>query len=141
MGWLLLLVLALAGCTRTVEAPPLEQTPSERAKLLTIPDEYRAKSNVLLATAENVEAGRILFEQHCAMCHGHDGRGNTVLGRNLYPRAGDLTSDKPRRYSDGQLFWIIQEGVRFSGMPAGRTVFTEPQMWQLALYVRRLQGR
>ena len=137
----LLVFALLAGC-RGPGAPgplPLEQQPSERAKLLTIPDEYKVRANPLPATDANLLEGRARYQEHCSLCHGPDGKGQTALGRNLYPRAGDLTSPKVQKYTDGQLFWILSEGVRFSGMPAGRGLHTEEQMWKMVLYIRRLR--
>ncbi len=139
-GVVLVLALLAAGCRRSAsEPPPLEQSPAERAKLLTLPDEYRSMANPLPASERNVLEGRDRYLQYCAACHGADGRGNTLLGRNLYPPASDITAPRLEKYSDGQLFWIISEGVRFSGMPGGRAMHTEDQMWKLVMWVRQLR--
>lgn len=135
------LLFTLAAC-RSRQTAPGEfapgQSPAERAKLLTIPDEYKARSNPLPATEANVAEGRARYEAHCADCHAPNGKGDTPLGRSLFPRAGDLTSPQTRRYSDGQLYWIISEGIRYSGMPEGRRLHSEDQIWKLVLYLRRL---
>lgn len=138
---ILALVLPLAGCRSRPATPgefPAGQSPAERAKLLTIPDEYKARNNPLPATEANVAEGRTRYETHCAVCHAADGKGNTPLGRSLFPRAGDLTSPQTRKYTDGQLYWIISEGIRYSGMPEGRNLHTEDEIWKLVLYLRRL---
>ena len=137
----LLVLILLAGCgSPGPPAPlPLEQLPSERAKLLTIPDEYKVRSNPLPASEANLLEGRARYQEYCAVCHGPDGKGNTVLGRGLYPPAGDLTSPKAQIYTDGQLFWMVSEGVRFSGMPAGRAMHSEEQMWKIVLYLRQFR--
>lgn len=125
------------GCDRRAEAPA-ERQPDQRAKLLTIPDEYKSMTNPLPASSANLDEGRTRYEQYCPLCHGPDGKGATLLGRNLHPPASDLTSPQVQSYTDGQLYWIISEGIRFSGMPAGRTYSTEQQIWQVVLHLRRL---
>lgn len=140
----LVLAAALAACGRPAPAP--EQSPAERAKLLTIPDEYKNRTNPLpgspiRAGEANLAEGRARYAQYCAVCHGQDGRGGTPLGRSLYPPASDLSSGKVRKYTDGQLYWIISEGVRFSGMPQGRLLHTEEQIWKLVLSVREIGHR
>ena len=62
--------------------------------------------------------GRAHFADHCASCHGNDGRGNTEMGRNLYPKAPDMRQSGTQHLSDGELYWIIENGVRLTGMPA-----------------------
>jgi len=116
-------------------------TPDQRAKLLTIPDEYKSRANPLPANYGNLTEGRARFEQYCALCHGPDGKGTTLLGRSLYPPAADLTSPQVLKYTDGQLYWIISEGIRFSGMPATRAYSTEEQIWRLVLYLRQTQRK
>ena len=137
---MLLTVAALlgSGCAR----PPGEGAPTldQRAKLLTIPDEYKNRANPLPANYGNLTEGRARFEQYCALCHGLDGKAATLLGRSLYPPAADLTLPQVSKYTDGQLYWIISEGIRFSGMPATRAYSTEEQIWRLVLHLRQLGG-
>lgn len=61
---------------------------------------------------------RLALRLDCSVCHSDDGRGQTPAGEWMYPRAADLTSKRVQTYSDPELFWIIQNGIRFSGMPA-----------------------
>lgn len=75
------------------------------------------------------------------MCHGPDGHGHTDMGRWMYPRAADLTAEEVQSYSDPELFWIVQNGIRFSGMPAFGKVETEEKIWSLVDYVRTLPLR
>jgi mono/diheme cytochrome c family protein len=65
----------------------------------------------------SIAEGDKLFGTECGACHGLDGRKSTDAGRWMYPRAADLTSSQVQRYSDRELFWIIKNGVRLSGMP------------------------
>jgi mono/diheme cytochrome c family protein len=74
----------------------------------------------------------------CSVCHSDDGRGQTPVGEWMYPRASDLTSTRVQSYSDQELFWIIRNGIRFSGMPAFGEVETPDHIWDLVNYVRTL---
>ncbi len=86
----------------------------------------------------SVEEGDKLFGTECAACHGLDGHKLTDAGRWMYPRAADLTSPTVQRYSDRELFWIVKNGIRLSGMPAFARVESDEHIWNLVHYVRTL---
>jgi len=88
----------------------------------------------------SVEEGDKLFGTECAMCHGMDGHTPTDNGRWMYPRASDLTSPGVQRYSDGELFWLVKNGIRLSGMPAFGRVESDEHIWNLVHYLRTMQG-
>ena len=141
---MLVALALLAGCderNQPSREPPAREPPDQRAKLLTIPDEYKNRRNPLPATEANRNEGGARYEEYCAACHGLEGKANTLLGGNLYPPASDLTSPHVEQHTDGRLYWIISEGIRYSGMPGGRKLHTEQQIWQIVLYVRQLQGK
>ena len=82
---------------------------------------------------------RAHFADHCASCHGNDGRGHTDMGRNLYPKAPDMRLPDTQRLTDGELYWIIQNGVRLTGMPAwGDGSDSDADTWKLVHFVRHL---
>jgi len=81
------------------------------------------------------------YNAECGMCHGSDGRSQTPIGRWMYPRAADLTSAQVQSFSDQELFWIIQNGIRYTGMPAFGKVETADQIWNLVNYVRTLSSK
>jgi mono/diheme cytochrome c family protein len=85
-----------------------------------------------------IKEGDRLFGTECAACHGLSGHSATDAGRWMYPRAADLTSRDTQFYSDQELFWIIKNGIRLSGMPAFGKVESDEHIWDLALYVRML---
>jgi len=68
-------------------------------------------------TRASAQAGGTHYSLDCGICHGVDGRAQTPSGQWMYPRAADLTSKQVQSYSDQELFWIINNGIRFSGMP------------------------
>lgn len=93
------------------------------------------------ATDASIETGATHFGLDCTICHGVDGRAQTPSGQWMYPRAADLTSKRVQSYSDQELFWVINNGVRFTGMPAFGKIETPEHVWALVAYVRTLQTR
>lgn len=91
-------------------------------------------------TKASIESGGEHFGLDCSICHADDGRGQRPPGDSMYPRAADLTSKEVQGYSDQELFWIIRNGIRFTGMPAFGKVETEDHIWDLVNYVRTLPG-
>ncbi len=87
----------------------------------------------------SMEEGDKLFGTECAACHGLDGHKLTDAGRWMYPRAADLTSPGVQQYSDRELFWIVKNGIRLSGMPAFGKVESDEHIWNLVHYVRTLR--
>lgn len=88
----------------------------------------------------SVEKGGSHYGLDCSICHADDGRGQRPPGQWMYPRAADLTSKQVQSYSDQELFWIIRNGIRFTGMPAFGEVETPDHIWDLVNYVRTLPG-
>lgn len=88
----------------------------------------------------SVADGDKLYGVECAACHGMDGHTPTDAGRWMYPRAADLLSPQVQRYSDAQMFWIIKNGIRLSGMPAFGKVESDEHIWNLVHYVRSLHN-
>jgi mono/diheme cytochrome c family protein len=86
----------------------------------------------------SVEEGDKLYGTECADCHGLDGKSPTDAGRWMYPRTANLISSETQQYSDRELFWIVKNGLRFSGMPAFGKVETDDHIWNLVHYIRKL---
>jgi mono/diheme cytochrome c family protein len=82
--------------------------------------------------------GDKLFGTDCSECHGNSGRKPTDAGRWMYPRAADLGSTEVQSYSDRELFWIVKNGIRLSGMPAFGRVESDQNIWDLIHFVRTL---
>jgi len=77
--------------------------------------------------------------QHCATCHGVEGRGDGVLAASLNPPPADLTADHVDDHSDGDLFWWITYGIEQTAMPAFGSVLTEEERWTVIHFVRSLR--
>ena len=84
--------------------------------------------------------GDKVFGTDCSECHGYTGRKQTDAGRWMYPRAADLGSPEVQSYSDRELFWIVKNGIRLSGMPAFGRVESDEHIWDLIRFVRTLPG-
>jgi mono/diheme cytochrome c family protein len=80
------------------------------------------------------------FADHCATCHANDGSGDTTVGRGLYPRVPDMRTVRTQSLADGELFWIIEHGIRMTGMPGwgNGTPESERESWGLVHFIRRL---
>ena len=92
--------------------------------------------NPLEPTPELIAEAREHFEDHCAVCHGEDGSGDTEIGQGMYPPAPDLRAPATQELSDGELFSIIRNGVRFTGMPGWGD--DAEHHWALVLWIREL---
>jgi mono/diheme cytochrome c family protein len=103
-----------------------------------IPIEAEKVKNPIPASAERISAGQQVYNQSCAICHGPDGRGHTDLGRNMYPPAMDLNSPHVQHWKDSDLFWIVQNGVRLTGMPSWKSVLSDRDTWELLTFLRAL---
>jgi mono/diheme cytochrome c family protein len=133
-----MLCALLQGCTGDKHPSQEETTLANAAKDVTIPLEAGNKKNPLPETDEVASQGQEVFLGSCAQCHGADARGDTIVGRNMAPPAMDLTSSHVQHWSDAELFWIIQNGVRLTGMPAWHPSISENDTWKLARFIHHL---
>ena len=85
-----------------------------------------------------VSVGEGLFSMACASCHGKDGRNPTNIGRAMYPRAYDLAAPEVQHLTNPELFWVVKNGIRLSGMPAFGKILSDDETWQVTYYVRSL---
>jgi len=128
------------GLSARGEPGAFEAVAARRARTMAIARHARSLQNPVRYSDEVVASGRAHFADHCAVCHGNDGSGETEMGRGLYPRAPDMRATATQELSDGELFWIIENGIRFTGMPAWSTGTKEGQeaSWHLVHFIRRL---
>lgn len=78
------------------------------------------------------------FADHCAVCHGNNGSGETMFGKGMYPKPPDLRLSRTQNLADGEIFYIIENGIRMSGMPAFGSADTADQSWKLVYFIRHL---
>jgi len=114
---------------------------ARNARHLAIPWNARLAQNPLLASPEDLRDARLHFADHCAVCHANDGSGQTMFGGGLYPKPPDLRLPETQNLTDGELFWIIENSVRFTGMPAfsnGGEHGCMQSSWKLVHFIRHL---
>jgi mono/diheme cytochrome c family protein len=98
--------------------------------------------NPLAATEENISEGREHFGHHCGICHGLDGQASGVpFADKMSPPVPDLTSKDVQAYADGQLKWIIDNGINPSGMPAWKGQLSDEEMWKVVHFIRHLPAK
>lgn len=104
-----------------------------------VPSGMRGLQNPVPLTPEVLADGRAHFADHCAGCHGNDGKGGG-MGKQMYPKAPDMTLAATQSLSDGELFSIIENGVRLTGMPGFGTGTAESAAgsWGLVHFIRHL---
>ncbi len=105
-----------------------------------MPQGTRDQVNTVPASEEAVRDGMAHWADHCATCHANDGSGKTEIGRSLYPRAPDMRETRTQSLRDGELFYIIERGLPFTGMPAWGTGMAEGEResWKLVRFIRHL---
>jgi mono/diheme cytochrome c family protein len=110
---------------------------------MAIPGNARTDENPWkgLDTPANLKEAREHFGDHCAQCHANDGSGKTEMGQNLYPKPPDMRLAETQNLSDGELYYIIENGVRLTGMPAWgdlHYIEQDDDTWKLVLLIRHL---
>jgi mono/diheme cytochrome c family protein len=126
------------GFSAKDEPSALEKTVARTVRNLSIPRDAKLARNPIPATPENLAEGREHFADHCAICHANDGSGDTEMGRNLYPKPPDLRLPQTQNLTDGEIFYIIQNGIRLTGMPAWGESHEDNDNWKLVLFIRHL---
>jgi mono/diheme cytochrome c family protein len=113
---------------------------ARRLRHWAIPRDMRERPNPVPATPQIIAEGRAHFADHCALCHANDGGGDTEIGRGLYPRAPDMRRPETQALSDGEIFAIIKNGVRLTGMPAWGSDdrASDEATWKLVHFIRHL---
>jgi mono/diheme cytochrome c family protein len=129
-----------AGVSARPRPGALETSAARALRGVAIRLRTRGLTNPVPVSEEALAEGRAHFADHCASCHGNDGSGNTEMGRGLYPRAPDMRLPATQNLSDGELFYIIENGVRLTGMPGWSTgtASGEESTWHLVHFIRHL---
>ena len=115
---------------------PAETFLARHAREMAYPSGAGSMKSPLEVTPLAIAQGRDHFADHCAICHANNGSGNTEMGRNMYPPAPDMRKKDTQDLSDGQLFYIVKNGIRFTGMPGWGG--EDEDNWKLVLFIRHL---
>jgi len=128
------------GFSAREQPSAVEELIARAARRWAVPRASRSAVNPVLFSTEVWADARAHFADHCASCHGNDGSGQTGMGRSFYPPAPDMRAARTQGLSDGELFSIIENGIRLTGMPAWGTGTPEGERdsWALVHVIRRL---
>jgi mono/diheme cytochrome c family protein len=128
------------GLSARAQPGRVETAVARRIRALAVPAEYRDRRNPVSADSESIREGMTHFADHCASCHGNDGSGQTDMGKGLFPPAPDMRQAATQDLTDGTLFYVIEHGIRFTGMPAWGTgsADDEKTSWHLVNFIRHL---
>src|SRR6202521_6413520 len=129
------------GFRATDQPSAVETVLARTVRNLGIPRTVRKETNPWTATPALLDEARENFMDHCAGCHGKNGDGRSGIGQNLYPKAPDLRRPETQNLTDGEIHYIIQNGVRLTGMPAmgnPNSGLDDNGAWKLVLFVRSI---
>jgi mono/diheme cytochrome c family protein len=134
-----LLSMARRGFSAHEEPSHMESVLARAMRHWAVPADLRDAKNPVPLTPEVLADGRAHFADHCAGCHGNDGKGS-AMGRQMYPEAPDMTLAATQSMSDGELFSIVENGIRLTGMPGfgTGTAASAYGSWGLVHFIRHL---
>ena len=149
---LILLLLAITGVAVSVwfvsgkgfsakaEPTAIETFVARRMRSMATPRAERDAQNPVTNSAEVIAEAMAHYADHCALCHANDGSGNTSIGKGLFPKPPDMRESQTQNLTDGELFYIIHNGVRLTGMPAFGQGPADKDMdsWKLVHFIRHL---
>jgi mono/diheme cytochrome c family protein len=118
----------------------IERWIARRARDAALPSGAKGRANPLPNSPNLLADARAHWADHCASCHANDGSGENTMANHMYPQAPDMRKSDTQNLSDGELFYIIQNGIRLTGMPAwgSGSVHDEEDSWKLVHFIRHL---
>jgi mono/diheme cytochrome c family protein len=132
------------GFSAREEPSAAERWIARRARTAALPADAAKRANPVANTTEVIASARAHWADHCATCHANDGSGDTQMGRRTYPPAPDMRRPETQQLTDGELFYVIQNGIRLTAMPAwgdsasGSLAHDELDSWKLVHFIRHL---
>jgi mono/diheme cytochrome c family protein len=126
------------GLSARTDPPAIEKAVAERVRWLSIPSAAKRQVNPYASNANAWVEGGKHFQDHCAICHDENGSGKSEIGRNVYPKVPDMRLGDTQGLSDGALYFIIANGVRYTAMPAWADEHTPAEIWQMVSFIRKL---
>jgi len=131
------LLVVLAGCKAS--SPSKMERGVIRWTKHTVSVRNKSERNPLQPTAENLAAGKEAFSHYCVACHGMDGQNTGVpFANSMSPPVPSLASAEVQSYTDGQLKWVIDNGIEPSGMPGSKGILSDEEIWSTVLFIRHL---
>jgi mono/diheme cytochrome c family protein len=118
----------------------VEEWIAREARGMAIPRDAKQRTNPISNSEEVLADARAHWADHCAVCHANNGSGDSEMGKHMYPPAPDMRQAETQNLTDGELFYIIQNGIRLTGMPSwgSGTSHDEQDSWKLVRFIRHL---
>ncbi len=132
------LLMVRNGFSARAQPSAAEAFIARKARLMAIPKGARELKNPVALNDDVLRKAMQHWAHHCAICHAVNGSGNTVIGQNLYPQAPDMRQPPTQNLRDGEIFYIIENGIRLSGMPAWGEPGEQDESWELVHLIRHL---
>src|SRR5512143_871196 len=98
-----------------------------------------SEKNPFSASADVLREGFEHYKENCVVCHGAPGVDVAEIGQGLNPPAPELTLPRVQRRPDGELFWIVSNGIRMTGMPAFKPTHKPEEIWKIVAFMRHLE--
>ena len=139
-GITMLLSMLRNGFSSMDDPSATEAFMANSMRRMAVPSDLKKAKNPLPLTPQILAQGRAHFADHCAICHGNDGKGKTTMGPRFYPHVPDMTRAETQSQSDGALFATIENGIRLTAMPAFGEGNAESAYgtWTLVHFIRHL---
>ncbi len=99
---------------------------------------FSAAKNPFTSSPEVLRQGLSHYRENCVGCHGAPGVDAAEYGQGLNPPAPDLTLPRVQSRPDGQLYWIVANGLRMTGMPAFSVTHKADELWKIVAFLRHL---
>ena len=128
------------GLSAREQPGTVERWVARQARTLALPADARKRDNPVPDSPQVQADARAHWADHCAACHANNGSGDVEMGKHMYPPAPDMRQPETQRMTDGELFFIIQNGIRMTGMPAwgSGSQHDEQDSWKLVRLIRHL---
>ena len=138
-GYLILTTQA-GGFSARAQPVAAERWAARRARAMALPAGAKERSNPVPDSPEVLAEARAHWADHCAACHSNNGSGEVAMGKHMYPPAPDMRQADTQSLTDGELFYVIQNGIRLSGMPSWGSGESHDELdsWKLVRFVRHL---
>ena len=139
-GGLLFLATQSHGFSARAQPSVVERWVARRARSMATPAGAKERNNPLSNSSEVLADARAHWADHCASCHANDGSGENTMGKRMYPPVPDMRKSGTQNLSDAELFYIIQNGIRLTGMPGwgSGSSHDEQDSWKLVHFIRHL---
>lgn len=137
LGGGLYMKMATHGFSARAEPSPMETILARYARAGAMPASAKDMKNPIMFTPAVQREAMAHYADHCAVCHANNGSGQSMFGKGMYPKPPDLRSDT-QKMSDGEIFYVIENGIRMSGMPAFGGDGTAEASWKLVSFIRHL---